>query len=238
MAATTNKQQVLNKLFSTLQKAYPAKDHETRPILEQFIYGLCYENATREQADKAYNNLTTRFIDWNEIRVSSVREVQDALENISESEERAQRIIGFLQEVFEMTFSFDLEDLHKKKGGMKQAALQLSRYQAANDFVVAWVVQHSLGGHAIPLDEPTIRTTGRLGFIDQEHQDKEASQSSLEHLVAKAKGPLFTELIKYVGHEYCWEQDPNCSACPLSKDCPTGQENLAQQGSKSRNKPR
>ena len=42
---------------------------------------------------------------------------------------------AFLQEVFETTFSFDLEGLQKK--GLKQAAKQLGRYQAADDYVTA-----------------------------------------------------------------------------------------------------
>ena len=45
---------------------------------------------------------------------------------------------------------------------MRQAAKQLARYQAANDYAVAWVTQQSLGGHAIPLDDVTLRVLRRL----------------------------------------------------------------------------
>ena len=45
-----------------------------------------------------------------------------------------------------MTYAFNLDDLEKK--GLKQAAKQLARYQAVSgsDYLVAWVVQRSLGG--------------------------------------------------------------------------------------------
>ena len=53
-------------------------------------------------------------------------------------------------------------------------------------------------------------------------EDRETLRSNLEHLVPKAKGQVFGEFIAYLGHEVCWEKDPNCSACPLTADCPTG----------------
>jgi endonuclease-3 len=121
-----------------------------------------------------------------------------------------------------MTFSFSLEDLHKK--GLKQAAKHLTKYQAANDYSVAWVMQRSLGGHAIPLDAATLRCSRRLGLVDVGPEDIEAARSTLEHLVPKAKGPLFTDLISNLAEESCWENEPSCPSCPLAGECPTAQE--------------
>ena len=100
----------------------------------------------------------------------------------------AKRIVDFLQEHFERTYSFTLDDLEKK--GLKQAAKQLARYKdkGVTDFVVAWVTQRSLGGHAVPLDEPTLRVLRRLGVIEDEIDDLEAVRGSVEHYIPKAKG--------------------------------------------------
>src|SRR5262249_21369024 len=220
MATTTNKQRVLNQLFAAGQR--PA-DPDARPVLQQFIYGLCRENATPEQADRAYAYLVERFFDWNEVRVSSVRELEEAFAGLSAPESRAQRLLSFLQEVFETTFSFDLEGLQKKKG-LKEAAKALTRYQAADDYVGAWVVQRSLGGHAIPIDAPTLRCARRLGLVDAGQDDPEGARATLEHLVPKAKGPAFTDAVSQVAEDYCWEDDPQCHSCPLGADCPTAQE--------------
>ena len=124
--------------------------------------------------------------------------------------------------MFETTFSFDLEVLHKK--GLKQATKQLLRYQAASDFVVAWVTLYTLGGHSIPLDAPILRVLRRLGLIEADRGDSEALRSSLEHIIPKVRGPLIGELVSALADEFCWEDDPNCAACPLGASCPTGQE--------------
>jgi endonuclease-3 len=239
MATTTNKQRLLTQFFAQLKEGGAAAGPEPRLVLEQFIYGVCRENATREQADLAFGNLRERFFDWNEVRVSTPRELEEIMGDLPGAEQRAERIISFLQEVFEATFSFDLEPLHKK--GVKQAAKSLSRYQAASDYVIAWVLQQSLGGHAIPVDAPTLRCARRLGLVDRDQEDPEALRTSLEHLVPKAKGAAFTDLVSHLGHEYCWDEEPNCAACPLAAECPTAQElgvEILSAARATRNKPR
>ena len=222
MPTTINKQRLVTQVMSCLSKSKAPPELPGRPVLEQFIYAVCREGSTREAADNAFKSLQEQFFDWNEVRVSSVRELADALEGLSDAETRAQRIIDFLQEVFETTFSFDLEPLQKK--GLKQAAKQLARYQAANDYAVAWVVQQSLAGHAVPLDNPSMRLLRRLGLLEGDASHLEALRASLEHHIPKARAPVFCDLISALAEEYCWEDDPHCVACPLIACCATGQE--------------
>src|SRR5438128_2877687 len=221
MPTAVNKQRIVTHIFN-LPKGKGHGEPPPRPVLEQFLYAICREGVTREVADKAFRDLQEQFFDWNEVRVSSARELADALDELPESEQRAQRVIDFLQEVFETTFSFDLESLQKK--GLKQAAKQLSRYQAANDYAVAWVIQQRLGGHAIPLDDASIRVLRRLGLLDDDMENLEALRGSIEHHIPKVRGNLFCDLISAVADDHCWEADPNCPSCPLLNHCPTGQE--------------
>jgi endonuclease III len=237
MATTINKQRLLTLLFTAVRKA-PDSEEEPRTVLDQVIYGLCREDATPEQADQAFNSLRERFFDWNEVRVSTVRELEESFEGMSHTEARGQRLVSFLQEVFETHFSFDLQNLLKK--GLKDAAKQLSRYAATNDYAIGWVTQRSLGGHAIPLDAPTLRCSRRLGLLDDSQDDLEAARASLEHLIPKAKGAQFTDQISIVAEDNCWEEDPACTTCPMASECPTAQDaGVAPSGStKVRQKPR
>jgi endonuclease-3 len=223
MPTTINKQRVLATLFASLKKQNQSGEPELRPILEQLLFSVCREGTTRQDADQAFQSLQNRFFDWNEIRVSSSREVEEAIKNLPNAEVRAQRLLSLLQEVFETTFSFDLESMHKK--GLKQAAKQIARYQAANDYTVSWVLQNSLDGHSISLDQPTLRVLHRLGLVDSLQEDPESIRSALEHLVPKSKGTLFNDILSHLAEEYCHEEDPNCGDCPLAAECSTGMEN-------------
>jgi endonuclease III len=234
--AATNKQQLLDKALTVLKKKFPAPpEPEKRAILEEVIYGICREGVPSAVADVAYANIKKAFFDWNEIRVSSVPEVEDVLGDMPQSGDRAKRIVGFLQEHFERTYSFELDELEKK--GVKQAAKQLARYKdkGVSDFVVAWVTQRALGGHAIPLDEPTIRFLRRLHVIEGDIDDLEATRGSLEHFIPKAKGYDFTEETIQLAVTLCVEV-PACKDCPLKADCPTGIENLAKKDKKADDK--
>lgn len=228
MPATTNKQQILATTLTALKKKFPPPpEPPRRPILEEVVYAICREGVPSAVADAGFNRLKTVFFDWNEVRVSSVQEVADVLGKMPGAGDRAKRVVDFLQEHFERTYSFDLEDLEKK--GLKQAAKQLARYKdkGVTDFVVAWVTQRSLGGHAVPLDGPSLRVLQRLGVIDTEIDDLEAVRASVEHYVPKAKGYEFTEELSQHADTICVEGTPLCAQCPLKSDCPTGQKLLA-----------
>jgi endonuclease III len=233
---TINRQRLLTTLFTTLKKHFgEAGAAPERPVLEEMIYAVLREGSTRKEADRAFDRMGKTFFDWNEIRVSSATEVEEVLAGLPQPAEKAQRVIALLQEVFESSFSYDLEGLNKK--GMKQAAKQIGRYQAADDYTVAWVTQRSLGGHAIPVDAPTLRTVIRLGLTEDETKP-DAVRASLEHQVPKVKGPQFTELVSLLARDYCWEEDPNCAACPMRGECLTGVTNERCRPGAKRPKPR
>jgi len=223
MAATTNKQQVLNQCLALLKKKYgePEAVDESRNVLEEVLYAICREGATKAQTDPAFDRLRKNFFDWNEVRVTSEEELSETLAGLPDPADRARRIIGILQELFEETFSFDLEST--AKAGVKQAAKQLSRYADVSDFAASWVVQHALGGHAVPLDTPTIRVLVRLGVLSETEDNLESLRATVEHFIPKAKDGAFNEWFSELASEICVEDEPKCSQCPLLKECPTGQ---------------
>lgn len=231
MAANTNKQTLLAQVQATLKKKLPAAPPAAaapveRTVLEEVLYGILRDGATPEAADAAWAALKGGFHDLNEVRVSSVTEVADAVRAVPHAGDKGERVVDFLQKVFEEFYSFDLGELTKK--GVKNAAKQIARFKGGvNDFVVAWVTQRALGGHAIPLDEPTIRVLKRLGVLEDDLDDLEAARATLEHFIPKAKGPEFTDLVSQLAVSTCTADLPNCAACPLRADCPTGQENTA-----------
>lgn len=216
MPATMTKQKLLGNMLGALKKQYEAPADPDRSVLDHLVYALLREDASRRDADRAFRNLCERFFDWNEVRVSSVHEVAAALVDLPQPVAKAQRVVGLLQEVFEANFTFDLSGLPKK--GMKPAARQIARYQATSDFAVSWVTLKALDGHAIPVDEPALRTLKRLGVVEQ-HEDNVATvQASLEHHIPKAKAALFVEVLNGLCHDRCGDA-PRCNGCPLKADC-------------------
>src|SRR4051794_34472645 len=220
--ATQSKAQLLNEVHTLLKKRYKPKADRGNgrlPVLEAVIYGLCHEGTTREQANQALSRFKDGFFDWNEVRVSTVDEIQGALAGLPETEGRAQRIRRFLRQLFERTYGFTLEALAKKS--LKDAVKSLQEYEAfGSDYVLATVIQQALGGHAIPVDEPARRALARLGIADAD-TDIASLRVLLERAIPKNRACEFLDLVEELAHETCVEGVPDCPHCELRKICPT-----------------
>ena len=229
--ATQSKAQFLNDVYTHLKKRYkpkPERGGGRLMVLEAVIYGVCHENTTREQANQALSRFKDGFFDWNEVRVSSLREIQGALAGLSETEGRAHRIRRFLRQLFDRTYGFTLEALTKKP--LKDALKALEEYEVlASDYVAATVIQQSLGGHAIPVDDDTRRVLVRLG-ITAPDTDIPTLRAMLERAVSKNRGVEFLDLIEDLAHDTCVAGEPDCPRCELRKICPTARLHLQQDG--------
>jgi endonuclease III len=196
------KQKVLAKAAGLVKKI---EDPAPLDVLHRMVYAICREDATREEADEAYKKLGEAFFDLNEVRVSAAREVARALRQLPDNMDRAERIISILQEVFETTYSFDLEGLHKK--GVKQAQKILERYRGSSPFMVAYVLRHSMDAHAIPVDASILRCLKHLEVVEED-ADIEDAQGALENMIPKAKGVAVAEGLTIMAREYIREQNP------------------------------
>ena len=96
--STPSKAQLLNEVHALLKKRYkpkPDPSPERLSVLEGIVYGICHEGTTREQANQSLSRFKDEFYDWNEVRVSTIEEIQGALAGMSETEMRATRIRRF-----------------------------------------------------------------------------------------------------------------------------------------------
>ena len=231
--ATTSKTQFLAEVHALLKKRYkPDPAAEKLTILEAVVYGICHEDSTREQANQALARFKDGFFDWNEVRVSSLEEIQGVVAGMSDSEGRAFRIRRFLRQLFEKTYGFNLEPLTKKP--QKESVKALEEYDAfGSDYVLATVTRLALAGHAIPVDAPASRALRRLGIAD-ETTDVPTLRGTLERAVPKNRGVEFSDLIEELAHDTCVEGEPDCPRCELRKICPTGLARKAESAAASK----
>lgn len=220
--AVANRAKFFDKLYRLLRKQYevhlPSAD---RPVLEQALFAVCLENATCQAAEAAFARLRERFFDWNEIRVSSPRELAESLDGLPDPLQRGRAIKAILQSVFESRYAFDLEGLRRLSLG--QAGKELTKLDGVSAFVVAFVLQAALKGHTIPLDDATIRVVHRLGLASEE-ADPEEMRASLERLVPKSRGPAFCSLLRELAFDVCLPEEPRVRRCVLAEICPTAKQ--------------
>ncbi len=196
-ASRTSQFQTLHKV---LKKHYkPVAPDGNRSVLEQLLFACCLENAPYGRAEEGLAGLMHNFFDWNEVRVSTVRELSEVLAGVPDPVTAANRVKRVLQHVFEATYSFDLEELRKKS--LTQATEELQKIEGTTDFTVAYVVQAALGGHAIPVDSSTLQVLHIVGLIGDEDLAA-GSVPGMERAISKGKGIEFASLLHQLAADF------------------------------------
>ncbi len=195
--ATSNRSAQFTKLHKVLKKHYaPVSSNPDRPVLEHLIFACCLEDARYEQAEEALASVQEAFFDWNEVRVSSVRELAEVMARLPDPPAAATRLKKSLQHVFEDSYTFDLESLRKKNLG--PAEEDLRKIGGVTRFMVSYVVQSALGGHSIPIDAGVARAFEVLDLASEKDLESGAVPG-LERAIAKNKGIEFGSLLHQFG---------------------------------------
>jgi hypothetical protein len=83
--ASKNRAALVNKALKVVKKHYkPAAPLKERSLLEHLVFACCAENSTFEAADKVFQSLVSDYYDWNEVRVSTVRELADVCKGLND----------------------------------------------------------------------------------------------------------------------------------------------------------
>ncbi|MDR3199396.1 MAG: hypothetical protein LBU34_16125 [Planctomycetaceae bacterium] len=186
----TKKIEALVKILQKQQINLPNPPERT--VLAHLIYAALLENTLFEQADSAFTVLEHYFIDWNEIRVSTANELADTFPMLPDPVAAGERVRRTLQGVFEKTYMFDLEELHKKGKNLGQAIEFLNSIYGCTRFMVDYTTQVAFGGHIIPLDEASLRIFRLLDLTQVNKEGTRENVSCLERTIQKKNGLTFS----------------------------------------------
>ncbi len=203
--APPSRSTLLAQLPKVLKRHYaPVLPDAGRSVLEHVIYGLLLENAPYSVADAVLTALRESYFDWNEVRVAAVTDLAEQLRRLPHPAVTAASLRDVLQAVFDTTFSFDLEHLRKENLG--KAIERLERFKGSRPFMVSYVVQAALGGHAIPLDRGAMEVFAIVGALGPQSPQAGTSQGGtvpgLERTIPKNRGVEFGSLLHQLSADF------------------------------------
>lgn len=191
---TSDKSKVLARLLKILKKEFGAPPRrEQLPVLESMVFSVCLENTSYDAADAAFGRLRDDFFDWNEVRVSTISELEPVFEGVYEPEWCAMRVRYLLYYVFDHQYSYDFDGIKKKPFDL--AYKQVSKIKHLTPFCRNYLLQKCLGSHVIPVDEKMTRTAVWLGLIPV-GADEESGAELLKGQVRKSDAAEFLWLLK------------------------------------------
>lgn len=191
---TPDKSKVLGRLLKLLKKEFGAiPKREQLPVLEAMVFSVCLENSSYEAADAAFGRLKDDFFDWNEVRVSTISELEPVFAGVYEPEWCAMRVRYLLYYVFDHQYSYDFDGIKKKP--FELAYKQISKIKHLTEFCQNYLLQKCLGTHVVPIDEKMTRTAIWLGLLPV-GADEASGAELLKGFIRKADTPEFFWLIK------------------------------------------
>ena len=204
MAAPTKNQKIeaLVKLVQKRCRGVGLPKPPRRTVFETLMYAALLENATFDKADLAYTVLENYYIDWNEIRVCSIRELADTLMDLPQPEAAAERVRKALQGIFEKTYMFEFEDMRKKGKALAEHIKTFESMSAGTPFMIQYVAQVALDGHLIPLDEASLRIMRRLGLSQVSNDGTQEVCLGLDRVILKKSGLTFAAQLHHFAAGY------------------------------------
>jgi endonuclease III len=204
----SNRAAKYEQLLKSLKKHYkPMPDIGERTVLEHLIYACCLEEARVDQADEAFAKLQQAYFDWNEVRVTTVIELGEALSSLPNPTAAGHRIKRCLQSLFEARYQYDIDDL--KKANLGKATDELTSWKGITPFILAYVSQNALGGHSIPADAFALDALQQLEILTEAEAEKKLLPG-VERAIPKNKGCEFFSLLHQFSVDF--HQHPKSAA--------------------------
>lgn len=140
MAAIREKAKKFQRFVKGLKGKYGnALPEANKPLLDQFVFYLLFYSNPVTYAKKAYKSLTDdkQFASWSEVRVATVREIADLLNEakVKPAEFLAPRLKLFLQKVFEEVDDMALEPLLAQIEELETARQKKDKTESIRKFI-------------------------------------------------------------------------------------------------------
>ncbi len=185
----------LRTAYKRLRQAVPGPTiPEPDDPLRRLAIAILGVGCGEEEARRALDRALSVLVDWNELRVSSAHEVNQATGNsIPHGPQRCQQLIHALQAIYEREHRVSLDRLGSL--GRREARQYLAKLKGVDEYAAASVILWSFGGHAIPVNDRLMHALRHAELIHPEATRAEV-QAFLERHVSANDAKQFCLIMR------------------------------------------
>lgn len=205
------------KIHQLLVKEFgnPTWRPHLKPVGE-LVSTILSQNTNDNNRDAAYENLLSRFPEWDQVRDAPPEAVIDAIRIAGLANQKGPTIQNALRQITEERGSIDLDFL--KDLSSQDASRWLEDLKGVGPKTAAIVLLFALDMPAFPVDTHVYRVTGRLGIRPPKMSAAKAHEYLAEQFPPETYYPVHLNLIR-LGREICKARQPLCQKCPLKEIC-------------------
>lgn len=193
MAASKKKK--IKTLHSLLVKRYskrPVVLPKERDLLDHWVYAMFLENNSFENASACFLKLESYFVDWNEVRVATTKELVEVFPHVDKPTWTGERLRRTLQWIFDKNNKFELQEIRAK--GMEETELFLQSNPYYTPFINAYTLSFTFKMQDVPLDEGACRVLRLLDVVEIDGNNREKVEGLSSALTQADKVDFFFAL--------------------------------------------
>jgi endonuclease III len=217
-----NRQEKLRQILARLEKQYgrPSLLGGEEPLLDQLLFLVLQDGVGREAAEKSLQSLRKEFVDWNEVRVSSIAEIRSAMKmpDAETAEQKARAVRGLLAKLFadknKISLAF-LEELDAERSQRFLTALPGVQPWVAATVLVLLMKEPKFDGN------PSLQRLARRSVFTERGMTPKRIAEALDEMFAGKDLPRIYSLLVHHAETVCLAKTPACPECGVADLCPS-----------------
>lgn len=191
----------------------PPRDRE---VTLELIHAVLSQNTSRKNYSNAYGRLLERFPTVEEMAEAPVQAVEEAIRPGGLSKQKSRAIKEILKSIMRDRGDYSLDFLDE--ASVPEAREYLVSLPSVGPKTASIVLMFALGRKVLPVDTHVLRTSRRIGLIDQ-GTNATGAEIELEALIPPAKRPRMHLNLVRLGREVCRARLPLHEVCPVNMVC-------------------
>lgn len=215
-------------VLGLLEGAYGKKRRPpAMPLLDHVLMATLADHGARTRTRAAHKELTDKFVDWNEVRVSSSSEVAEVLEPLlgEHALPAANAVRAVLSALFETLHELSLEHMLTKTA--EECLVAFGKLPMLNAESREVILLHALSHSTAPTASNALRVVKRIGVFGP-NVSGERCRVELGEILGQADLLSLNVLLFHHAETVCVAKGYDCTRCALVKRCDRGKERKAQ----------
>jgi endonuclease-3 len=213
---------LLRQVLGILEKARGRRRRRRRPdALETLLHSVLAGNGNDLLAARILEKLHQELVDWNELRVTTPKEIEELVSPLPDAAEKALILRRILHRLFRERHSLSLG--HFKRFGQERLAQDLDELGGLTPQMRDRILLKAFDVNVLPLTEDIERIAKRLGLIEN-YLTSDKVKEAIEEILPPKRVYSFYHLVSEHAETVCSARNCVCTTCILVNVCARGQE--------------
>ena len=190
--------------------------------LETLLVSVLAGDGNDLLAAEILEKLRAELVDWNELRVSTVREIEELIAPLSDAAEKALALKRILQKLFVDRHTLNLS--HFQRFGRERLGKELEAFGGLSETVKFRMMLKGFDINVLPMTADIERIVKRLGLVDSYLTTDKVAEEMAEVLPPK-RVYSFYHLMSEHAERVCTARNYDCTKCILVTVCERGRSN-------------